>query len=179
MWGRGNFAQQREGDTDSTMNFWTSTVSNRYYEFIEELEGRRPIVYPDSGGEPTIGVGHLLTNSERKSGKIQIGAEVIRWSSGLTDQQIDQLIRQDTNKVIRFVNRAVKVPLSPGQFDALVSFTFNVGESAFAGSTLLRELNKGRHDRVPTQLRRWVYDNGKRIPGLERRREKEIETWNS
>ena len=145
--------------------------------FLSEIEDRRPEVYPDSGGEPTIGVGHLLTKSERKSGKINIGSTIGDYREGLTDDQIDRLLMQDLIDPEAAVSTYVRVPLTQNQFDALVSFVFNVGVQAFLESTLLKLLNAGDYNSVPDQLRRWIYDNGKVVKGLKNRREKEIELW--
>jgi lysozyme len=69
----------------------------------------------------------------------------------------------------------IKIPLSPGQRDALLSFVFNVGEQAFARSTLLSRLDEGKYVVVPDEMRRWAMENGKVRPGLQQLREKEIE----
>jgi lysozyme len=69
--------------------------------------------------------------------------------------------------------------LNQNQFDALVSFAFNVGDGAFRSSTLLRLLNQGQYDQVPAQLRRWNMDNGHVVQGLINRRNKEIALWNT
>lgn len=145
---------------------------------FKEWEGLRTHVYTDSGGEPTIGIGHLLTRDERRSGKIKIGASLIDYRDGLTEDQCWQLLEQDLEVAEKSVNDAVTVTLNQNQFDALVSFTFNVGIGAFRGSTLLKLLNQGQYDQVPAQLRRWVRDNGKVVLGLVNRREKEISLWN-
>jgi lysozyme len=71
------------------------------------------------------------------------------------------------------VGRLVTVPLSQHEFDALVSFTYNCGEGALAGSTLLRELNAGRQHNVPGQLLRWTKGGGRVLNGLVRRRKAE------
>ena len=76
-------------------------------------------------------------------------------------------------KAAKAVDERVKVPLAQHQFDALVSFVFNLGAGAFAESTLLRELNAGRYDAVPLQLDRWVKAGGKTLEGLVRRRKAE------
>ena len=145
---------------------------------FRDWEGLELHAYPDSGGAPTIGIGHLLTRSERLSGKIILKGEVLRYRNGLTLQQCLDLLDQDLGPAEQAVNAGVRVALNQNQFDALVSFTFNVGDSAFRNSTLLRQLNAGHHDQVPVQLRRWVKDNGKVVQGLIKRREKEIELWN-
>ena len=152
-------------------------VDKTFYDFLVLVEGKFLKVYLDSGGEPTVGVGHLLTLSERRSGKIAIGKTAVPYRHGLTDDQALALCRQDIRTVVRAVKRGVKVPLTQNQFNALVSFTFNVGDAGFMGSTLLRLLNVGRYRDVPTQMRRWKYDNGQVVQGLINRREKEIRLW--
>jgi len=146
---------------------------------FKEWEGLVLHEYPDSGGAPTIGIGHLLTRSERTSGKIVIGEQALDYRDGLTEQQCWDLLDQDLDVAERAVNAAVTVALNQNQFDALVSFTFNVGEGAFRGSTLLKLLNQGQYNEVPAQLRRWVRDNGQIVQGLVNRREKEIVLWNT
>jgi len=154
-------------------------VSKAYFKHLEEIEGRDSNVYPDSGGEPTIGIGHLLTNSERKSGKIIIGSAPVRYAGGLTDNQIEALAKQDSWVAVKAINDLVNVPLTQNQFDALVSFVFNIGtgKAGFAGSTLLKKLNLGLYEEIPAQMRRWVRDNGRIVEGLINRREKEIALW--
>jgi lysozyme len=71
----------------------------------------------------------------------------------------------------------VRVPLTQGQFDALVDFCFNLGEGRLAGSTLLRELNAGLYAAAGQQLLAWDHAGGKVIPGLKARREAELALW--
>ena len=146
---------------------------------FKEWEGLVTHEYLDSGGAPTIGIGHLLTRSERTSGKIVIRGQALDYRNELTEQQCWDLLDQDLDGTERTVNEAVTVPLNQNQFDALVSFTFNVGDGAFRGSTLLRLLNQGQYAQVPTQLRRWIRDNGHIVQGLINRREKEITLWST
>lgn len=147
-------------------------------QLFKEWEGLETHVYPDSGGEPTIGIGHLITRDERRSGKIRIGDAFVDYRYGLTEEQCWELLEQDLAIAEKAVNGAVKVSLNQNQFDALVSFAFNVGAYAFSGSTLVKLLNQGEYDQVHAQLRRWVKDNGKVVQGLVNRREKEIALWN-
>lgn len=153
------------------------TTSQNGKDLLREWEGLRREVYLDSGGAPTIGIGHLLTKDERRSGKIVIGNVEGDYREGLTEQQCLDLLAQDLQEAEQCVNRRVRVYLTQNQFDCLVAFAFNVGCQAFAGSTLLRVLNAGRYDEVPAQLKRWVFDNGSVVPGLVNRRKKEIDLW--
>jgi len=159
-------------------------ISENGLRFLEKVESKENHVYPDSGGEPTIGIGHLLTNSERKSGKIAIkegstgSVEYVKYSNGLTDRQVYFLLRSDLIEVESIINKSVKVSLTQNQYDALVAFVYNIGNQGFIASTLLKKLNAGLLADVPTQLRRWVKDNGKTVQGLINRREYEIQLWN-
>lgn len=117
-------------------------------------------------GTLTIGWGH--------TGNVKPGMRI--------DQaQADRLLLQDLGWARKAVERWVKVPLNDNQFGSLVSFVYNVGEAAFASSTLLRVLNEGDYDAVPRQMARWdkATINGKKVQskGLVRRRAAEIELW--
>ena len=146
---------------------------------FQAWEGLELNEYIDSGGAPTIGVGHLMSRSERMSGKIIIKGKAVVYRNGLTTDQCWDLLDQDLDSAENTVNNAVKIGLNQNQFDALVSFVFNIGETAFRTSTLLKVLNAGNFDQVPTQLRRWIRDTGKVVKGLINRREKEITLWNN
>lgn len=154
-------------------------VGQRGKNLFKEWEGLVTHEYLDSGGAPTIGIGHLLTRSERTSGKISIGGQALDYRNGFTEQQCWDLLDEDLAGSEAVVNDAVKVSLSQNQFDALVSFVFNVGDGAFRSSTLLRLLNQGQYDQVPAQLQRWNMDNGHVVQGLVNRRNKEIALWNT
>ena len=71
----------------------------------------------------------------------------------------------------RAVLRLIKVPLTDGQFDALVSFTFNLSSGALQRSTLRRKVNREEHEEVPAEFMRWVWVGGRKLRGLVRRRE--------
>lgn len=145
---------------------------------LEKWEGFELNVYKDSAGLPTIGVGHLLTKSELSSGKIVLNGVPVPYSDGLTNQQVLDLLGQDVKPAELAVNNGVKVALNQNQFDALVSFTFNVGVGAFTSSTLLKVLNQQQYTAVPTQLLRWVRSGGQVVQGLVNRRQNEISLWN-
>lgn len=147
-------------------------------DFIKSAEGVKSFVYADSAGLPTIGVGHLLTQDELTSGKIHIDGKAYKYHEGLPDEVIDSLLMRDLHIAELVVNSNVKVKLTQSQYNALVSFTFNVGVGAFRNSTLLKLLNAGEYHSVPPQMRRWILSAGRQIQGLKNRREKEIELWN-
>jgi len=144
---------------------------------LEKWEGFELNVYKDSAGLPTIGVGHLLTKSELSSGKIVLNGSSVQYSGGLTNQQVLDLLGQDVKPAELAVNNGVKVALNQNQFDALVSFTFNVGVGAFTDSTLLKVVNQQQYDAVPTQFLRWVRSGGQVVQGLVNRRQNEISLW--
>jgi len=153
-------------------------ISSAGVELIKKLEGCSPYVYEDQGGYPTIGIGHLLTRTENVTGKICINGEPVYYQHGLTEQQCIGLLKQDLAVPVDTVNEAVLVPLNQTQFDALVSFVFNIGCGNFKKSTLLRVLNSGRYEKVSEQMRLWAYVKENVSKGLQRRREAEIKLWN-
>ena len=153
-------------------------MSSKGKALLSQWEGVRNIAYRDAAGLSTIGVGHLLTRKERESGIIIIHGQAVQYSDGLTDPQVMDLLCQDLSKVDACVRDAVKVPLGQGQFDALVSFAFNVGCGAFQKSTLLKILNQGQYAAVPAQLKRWVKTGENISEGLVNRRKNEIVLWN-
>jgi lysozyme len=153
-------------------------MSQHGLSLLEQWEGFKLQVYKDSAGLPTIGVGHLLTRSELTSGKIIIAGVPVKYSGGLTQQQVTDLLAQDVVPAEQAVSTGVKVALNQNQFDALTSFTFNVGNGAFLGSTLLKLLNQGQYEQVPTQLLRWTRAGGVVVQGLVNRRQNEIKLWN-
>lgn len=154
-------------------------MSENGLELLQQWEGFKLQVYKDSAGLPTIGVGHLITKSELSSGKIVINGVPVEYAAGLTNQQALDLLAQDVKPAEQSVNNGVKVPLNQNQFDALVSFTFNVGAGAFQSSTLLKVLNDQQYDEVPAQLLRWTRAGGQVVQGLVNRRQNEINLWNA
>lgn len=148
---------------------------------LKRLEGCEPLPYRDPAGLWTLGVGHLLTRDELHSGKIHLPSfGVCRYGRApWPEAWIADLLRADLRRVETALQRAVHVPLSQPQYDALVCWGYNVGTGALRTSTLLRLLNAGDYEAVPTQMRRWVYAGGQVLTGLRHRREQEIALWNS
>lgn len=155
---------------------WLSPVG---LDHLKTWERCRLQAYDDGYGFLTIGWGHKLTHSELTSGKITLGQRRIRWRDGLNQEQADQLLDKDADWAERCVREHTTTRLRQGQFDALVSFVFNTGCEAYRTSTLHKRLNAGRLDDVPEQLRRWRFSAGRESAGLARRREAEIELWES
>lgn len=108
---------------------------------IRGYEGARNEAYADSRGIPTIGVGH--TGPE-----VHLG---LKW----TTVQVDAQLAMDLTHFEQVVSVAVKVPLTQGQFDALVSLAFNIGAVAFAASTLVKRLNANDMAGVPWAWTAW------------------------
>ncbi|MEX0582236.1 MAG: lysozyme [Sneathiella sp.] len=151
-------------------------LSSRGADFIKSFEGNRLTAYDDGTGVMTIGYGH--------TGDVKVGETI-------TQAQADSYFMEDVKGAVAAVNSAVKVNLTQGQFDALVSFTYNVGGGAFKSSTLLKKLNAGDFNAVTAELDRWIYagdkqgmlagfvrwaqpGSGKEVsPALKKRREKE------
>lgn len=152
-------------------------MSKHGMDLLKLWEGFERKQYKDSAGLPTIGVGHLLTKAELRSGCINIGGTLVAYAKGLTDDQVLTLLDRDNNVAEGVVTDHVKVPLSQSQFDALASFAFNCGDGAFIGSTLLKRLNKGEYFAVPEELKKWIHAGGKVDRGLIKRRDNEIKLW--
>lgn len=156
----------------------TMKLSSLGRKFLALQEGFRCKPYRDAAGFLTVGVGHLITQSERSSGRIEINGQPVKYTlHGLTTQQVYDLLGQDVGRFENAVNHAVNVQLAQHQFDALVSFAFNVGACAFKESTLVKEINAGRWENVPAQFMRWTRAAGKVLKGLERRRLAEVYVW--
>jgi lysozyme len=87
-----------------------------------------------------------------------------------SQQQADIWLSQDLEDAEAAVALLVRVPLTQEQFDALVSFTFNLGERRLAESTMLILINKGSMKAAAEQFDRWVYAGNEKLPGLVKRR---------
>ena len=136
------------------------SVSKDCINLIIYYEGCRLVAYPDPGSEDghpwTIGYGH--TGKEVTKGLV--------W----TQAQADAALAQDVARFASKVETLIKVSVTQAQFDALVSFAYNVGVNALADSTLLRLLNSGASSAAARQFERWDKQNGKPMLGLSRRR---------
>ena len=134
---------------------------------IKSFEGKRLSAYQDSIGIWTIAFGTI---------KYPNGIAVKKGDK-CTDAQADQYFNNDLIKFENSVNTLVKVPLTQNQFDALVSFTYNLGGSALASSTLLKKLNAKDYKGAAAEFLKWNRAGGNVIAGLTKRRNVEMELF--
>ena len=142
----------------SKSNSKPNKISQQGIDLIKRWEGFRNKAYLCPGNVWTIGYGHTKN---------------VRSGMCISKEQAEQLLREDLKHFEASVSQLVTVQLNQAQFDALVSFTFNVGVGAFKKSTLRKLVNQGDFLGAAKQFGRWVNANGKKLPGLVSRREEE------
>jgi len=91
----------------------------------------------------------------------------------ITKEEAESLLKEEMHEYEGYINDMVKVPLEQHQFDAMVSWVFNLGSGNLSSSSLLKKLNNSEYDEVPAQIKRWNKAGGKVLDGLIRRREAE------
>ncbi|WP_035008871.1 lysozyme [Bartonella vinsonii] len=134
---------------------------------LKKWEGLCLQAYQDVSGVWTIGYGHT-----QKAGQPAVVEGMV-----ITEKKAETMLLADLRQYERAVEKAVCVNLSDEQFGALVSFCYNIGVTAFQNSTLLRKLNNGDYEAVPTELQKWTKAGGKRLQGLVHRRAAEAGLW--
>lgn len=140
-------------------------ASNLLIQKLKEFEGLRLVAYKPTKAERwwTIGYGH-------SAGDVRAGMRI-------NEEKAEELLRRDLFFVEKFINGIPKVQ-TQGQFDALVSFTYNVGVGKLKRSTLLKKI---MHDASTIEIQRefmkWVYSGGKKLDGLVKRRRWEAERY--
>ena len=127
-------------------------------ELIKHFEGCELTAYKCPAGVWTIGYGHIKGVSEGMT---------------ITQEQAEQMLLDELVEYENYINELVSVDLSQNQFDALVSWVYNLGPSNLRSSTLLKVLNSGDYNGVPAQIMRWNKAGGQVLEGLVRRREAE------
>lgn len=133
-------------------------ISQEGIALIKVFEGCKLESYLCAAGVWTIGYGHT---------------KLVEEGQEITQEEADNILLNDLEIYEEAVLKAVEVPLHQHQFDALVSWTFNLGGANLNASTMLKVINKGEYEDVPAQIKRWNKAGGKVLQGLIRRREAE------
>jgi lysozyme len=131
-------------------------ISDEGFDLIKHFEGCELEAYKCAAGVWTIGYGHTKD--------VQEGDE---WSKEKAEFMLWDELEEEYEK---YINDLVDVPLSQFQFDALVSWVYNLGPANLKSSTMLKKLNAGEYEEVPSQMKKWNKANGKVLEGLIRRR---------
>ena len=133
-------------------------ISAEGLSLIKKFEGCELEAYQCSAGVWTIGYGHTKDIEEGMT---------------ITKEQAEEMLVDELHEYESYINECVTVELSQNQFDALVSWVYNLGPTNLKSSTMLKVLNSGDFDGVPAQIKRWNKAGGNVLEGLVRRREAE------
>jgi lysozyme len=133
-------------------------TSDAGISLIRHFEGCSLDAYLCPAGVWTIGYGH--TNG-------------VKEGETIDQEAAEAFLIEDLEEFEGYVTEMVEVPLSQSQFDALVSWTFNLGPGNLERSTLLAKLNQGEYTDVPFEIKRWTRAGGVILPGLVKRRDAE------
>ena len=131
-------------------------IGKQGLDLIKHFESFSDVLYFCPAGYKTIGYGHVIRPGEN--------LEKISEAEGET------LLLSDVAKAETSVLRLIKVALEENQYDALVSFTFNLGGGALQRSILRQKVNREEHAEVPDEFKKWIYAGGRVLRGLIRRR---------
>lgn len=137
-------------------------ISKQGIALIKRFEGFRNRAYRCPAGVWTIGYGHT---------------KGVKAGQAITTQQAEEMLQADLKNFEDWVNKLVKVELTQGQFDALVSFCFNLGPGALDSSTLLKLVNQQKFALAADQFKRWNKAGGVELSGLTKRRAAERELF--
>lgn len=137
------------------------TTGNGGIALIKQYEGLRLTTYKDAVGIPTIGYGHVET-------PIPPGG-----TRTITAEDAEQILREDLQRFEHDVNNMLTVEVTQNQFDALVSFAFNLGPANLKSSTLFRKVNSGDFNGAAEEFPKWNHAGGQVLAGLTARRNAE------
>ena len=144
-------------------------TSEKGIQIIKDHEDFRSEPYLCPAGVPTIGYGATYYPN---------GIKVTLDDAPISKNVAENLLKEMIKSYENAVNRYVQWNLNQNQFDALVSFTYNVGKEAFRTSTLLKKINQNPFDKnISYQFSRWNKSNGKVLGGLVKRRKQEAELY--
>lgn len=137
-------------------------ISENGIELIKEFEGYKSEAYQCTSGVWTIGYGH--TKNVQKGDTCSV-------------EEATEFLKQDVEIAERAINQLVKVELNQNQFDAILSFVYNIGRENFKHSSMLKFLNSAHFPLAAGQFDRWVYSRSNKSQGLINRRAKEKELF--
>ena len=137
-------------------------ISQEGIALIKKFEGCELDAYQDAVGVWTIGYGHI---------------KGVKEGMQITKAQAEEMLVEELNEYEGYINNMVTVELNQNQYDAMVSWVYNLGGGNLKASTLLRVLNQGEFDGVPAQIMRWNKAGGKVLEGLTRRRQAEADLF--
>tara|TARA_B110000977_G_scaffold125839_1_gene161013 strand:+ start:189 stop:614 length:426 start_codon:yes stop_codon:yes gene_type:complete len=137
-------------------------ISKNGLDLIKHFEGCELEAYKCPAGVWTIGYGHIKTAVEGMT---------------ITQHQADEMLIEEMNEYEGYINNSVRVDLTQNQFDAMVSWVYNLGNGNLNASTLLKVLNSGDYAGVPEQMLRWNKAGGRVLEGLTRRRQAEADLF--
>lgn len=135
-------------------------ITDEGLRLIKRFEGFSATPYLCPAGYLTVGYGHMVKKYEN-------------FTQPITEQDSLSILASDVQAAERAVLRLISVPLTDGQFAALVDFTFNLGAGALQRSTLRRKVNHEKNGDVPAEFMKWVWAGGRKLKGLSRRRKAE------
>lgn len=138
------------------------TTTEILIDKLMEMEGLRLEAYKDAAGVPTIGYGHTKN---------------VRMGDRISEYWAKEMLREDIEEA-EWQVKELRVARTEGQLDALTSFVFNLGINKLQHSTLLETIRRGGSKAAITrEFKKWVYADGKKLPGLVKRREWEAKRF--
>lgn len=143
-------------------------TGERGIKLIEQFEGFKAKKYKDAVGLPTIGYGTLIDSVDEK------------WllTATITKDQAEVLLRKELGHIERNLGLMIKSKITQNQYDALVSFCYNLGVNSLKTSTLLKKVNLNPVDAtIRAEFMKWTHAGGKVLKGLERRRSAEADLY--
>ena len=143
-------------------------TSQRCIDLIKQSEGFRDRMYLDAAGLPTIGYGTLIDSTKEEYLKTAV----------ITEADGEAMLKIDLINIEKGINNLVTSRINQNQFDALVSFCYNIGLGNFKKSTLLKKINTNPTDpNIMAEFQKWTRASGKVFPGLVIRRQKESDLY--
>lgn len=143
-------------------------TSQRGIDLIKYFEGVRYRPYRCAAGLWTVGVGHLIGNGKSLPSE---------YNRTFTKEEVDALLIRDLTRFERGIGMYIKVPLRQSEFDALCSFSFNLGLGTLQRSTLRQKINRFDKKGAAENLLKYCRAGGKIIKGLQTRRQAEYKMF--